>query len=248
MWNDQCKKGTSMIEYRELVSPSLKDLFVKEITEQIWSGKLSVGERLPNERELAEKMHVSRAVINGGITELANKGFLEVVPRKGTFVADYKRTGTLDTLTTLLEYNGNRFDPILLNSLLEVRLCMEVNFVARAASNRSEEDLNELRTCYAKLQLAKTAEEHGMFAFEFYHILSLASGNIVHPLILYGFKTIYSKQAGVLFKRDKGKERVTVLRELLHHIEKQNPEAAAECAVRLVELDKNVLGNEGNIG
>ena len=57
----------------------------------ILSGRLMVGEKLPPERELAESMQVSRAVVNSGITELARKGFLIIKPRVGTFVADYRR-------------------------------------------------------------------------------------------------------------------------------------------------------------
>ena len=80
--------------FRELVSPSLTELFVKELEGMILSGELLPGQKLPPEREMAKRMKVSLAVVNGGITRLSAKGFLRVVPRKGTFVADYIRDGS----------------------------------------------------------------------------------------------------------------------------------------------------------
>ena len=38
-------------------------------------------------------MQVSRAVVNGGLAELAQQGFLEVRPRQGTSWRDYRRKG-----------------------------------------------------------------------------------------------------------------------------------------------------------
>ena len=58
------------MEFSKITAPSLKDLFVQQLEEKILSGELPVGSKIPPERELAEKMRVSRAVVNGGINEL----------------------------------------------------------------------------------------------------------------------------------------------------------------------------------
>lgn len=63
------------MEFSKLNAPSLKELFIQELETMILSGRLMVGEKLPPERELAESMQVSRAVVNSGITELAEKAF-----------------------------------------------------------------------------------------------------------------------------------------------------------------------------
>lgn len=94
------------MEFDRLYAPSLKELFIQQLQNRILSGDLPQGARLPSERELETQMHVSRAVINAGITELARQGFLEVHPRQGTFVADYRRNGNLDTLIAIMQYNG----------------------------------------------------------------------------------------------------------------------------------------------
>ena len=73
--------------FKKLSAPSLKELFVAELEGMILSGKLEIGAKLPPERELAESMQVSRAVVNSGLDEMEKKGFLVVKPRIGTFVA-----------------------------------------------------------------------------------------------------------------------------------------------------------------
>ena len=89
------------LEFDELQATSLRELFVKQIEGMILSGKLPVGTKLPTERELSEKMKVSRAVVNGGLSDMEAKGFLQVIPRKGTYVADYKYKGKLDILKSI---------------------------------------------------------------------------------------------------------------------------------------------------
>ena len=64
------------MDFEKLSSPSLKNLFVQRIQGMILSGELLVGSRLPPERTLAEQMHISRTVVNSGLTELAEQGFL----------------------------------------------------------------------------------------------------------------------------------------------------------------------------
>lgn len=60
---------------------------VKErLLEAIASGDFKPGERLPSERELAERHAVSRVTLRRAISELVYEGVLETLPGKGTYV------------------------------------------------------------------------------------------------------------------------------------------------------------------
>ena len=61
------------MEFAKLSAPSLKDLFVQQLQGMILSDELPMGTQLPPERELAQQMQVSRAVVNGGLAELAQR-------------------------------------------------------------------------------------------------------------------------------------------------------------------------------
>lgn len=129
------------MEFKKLNAPSLKELFVNELQNMILSGKLEIGSKLPPERELAESMKVSRAVINSGIAELEKKGFLVVRPRIGTFVADYRRDGSLDTLVAIMNYNGGVLKNREVKSVLETRIMFMVEATRFAIDRASDEEL-----------------------------------------------------------------------------------------------------------
>ncbi|GAA5209538.1 GntR family transcriptional regulator [Streptomyces thinghirensis] len=58
------------------------------ITEQIRTGRLPVGARLPGERDLAEEYGVAVNTIRRAVRELREQGLLITVPVKGTFVRE----------------------------------------------------------------------------------------------------------------------------------------------------------------
>lgn len=178
-----------MMEFAKLSAPTLKELLVKELETMILSGKLEIGAKLPSERELAEQMQVSRSVVNGGINELARKGFLIVKPRSGIYVSDYRRTGTVEALQSIMNYNGGQLHKDEVRSILELKLAIDTLSSKLAAKHATKEDLEILN---AKLIQMKEAEGDNKKAaeavFDFYHELSIVSGNILLPLIYRSFR------------------------------------------------------------
>ena len=87
-------------------SLSVRQTFVREIERQILSEELKPGDRLPTSRELCAQMGVSLTIVNAGVAELANKGFVEVKPRHGVYVTDYRTSGNPAILSSILQYNG----------------------------------------------------------------------------------------------------------------------------------------------
>lgn len=176
------------MDFPKLSSPTLKDLFVKELENMILSGKLAVGYKLPPERELATNMQVSRAVVNTGIVEMAKKGFIEIKPRIGAFVADYRRHGTVDTLLSIMNYNGGILRKPEIKSLLEIRLVMETLAIELAVPRIGNEELEQLKTLTTQLTATTDPKAAAQFVFEFHHEICVISGNVLLPLIFYSFK------------------------------------------------------------
>lgn len=176
------------MEFSKLNAPSLKELFIQELETMILSGRLMVGEKLPPERELAESMQVSRAVVNSGITELARKGFLIIKPRVGTFVADYRRDVTMDTLMSIMNYNGGILREAEVRSILELRIALDSLAIQLWLPEAKDEEIHLLRSYVEALKTAKTTSEAAEFAFRFQHELAFLSGNTLIPLIFTSFK------------------------------------------------------------
>lgn len=176
------------MDFEKLYAPSLKDLFIQKLQSMILSGELATGERLPSERELCQQMGVSRAVINGGISELARQGFLEVRPRQGTFVADYRRNGNMDTLRAIMDYNEGMFGREEIRSILEVRWGLEQLTIRRAIADASDSDLERLAPILAEFHDDLTPSQAAEAAFRFHHEMTLIGDNRILPLIYTSFQ------------------------------------------------------------
>ena len=176
------------MEFQKISSPSLRDLFVEQLEHLILSGKLKIGEKLPPERQLAEMMQVSRAVVNSGLGELERKGFLNVKPRVGTFVADYRRKVTLDTLLSIMKYNGGKIRNEEIRSILEVRIALDTLVAQLCIDRITEEEIQLLRDKIEQIKDAQSIGEASQAAFEFQHEFALLSHNTLIPLIFQSFR------------------------------------------------------------
>lgn len=177
------------MEFEKLISPSLKELFISNIEAKILSGELPVGQQFPPERQLAQSMGVSRAVVNSGIVELENRGFLDVRPRVGTFVADYRRAGTMETLKSIMTYNRGRLRNEEIRSILEVRDALDKLAVADIIPHVTELDIMLLLEKVEAIRQARDNRQAAEAAFAFQHELAMLSGNTLLPLI---FRSFYS--------------------------------------------------------
>jgi len=176
------------MEFSKLSAPTLKELFTEQLETMILSGKLTIGEKLPSERELAESMKISRSVINAGITEMADKGFLEIVPRSGTYVADYRKKGKLDTLVSIMKFNGGTLPDADILSILQIRKVLTALAIELAIPKITDDEVKQLFKCSADLDKANDSVKASEIVFEFDHLLCGFSGNTLLPLIFYSFR------------------------------------------------------------
>ena len=189
------------VEFEDLQAESLKDIFVKKIEELIISGKIKIGEQLPAEREIASQMGISRTIVHSGLIELAVKGFITIQPRRGTVVNDYRTCGTLAVLNSLMNYSEGEIDEKLLNSIISTRYLIEVENARLAALNRSHEDLLILKKIidHENLKDRKDLKNVIDSDFTFHHTISMATGNMIYPLIIKSFEPIYKNLTSNFF-------------------------------------------------
>lgn len=190
--------------FSKISTLSLTDLFVQQIENMILSGELAVGEQLPAARELSARMGVSRPVISAGIVELEKLGFVEIHPRQGVFVCDYRRRGTLETLVAIMRYNGGAMRRNEVRSLLEVRNALECLCVRLVVECASDAELAALASILEQLESASDVSEAAEAAFCFHHELAVLSGNNLLPLLYHSFRpegvhlwTLYCKYHGI---------------------------------------------------
>lgn len=197
------------MEFEKLYAPSLKDLFVRQIEDMILSGKLEIGSQLPSERELAEQLNISRTVVHAGIAEMTGKGFLEVRPRIGIFVNDFRRQGKVGAILSIMTYNGGTLRRAEIRSILEIRKAFDLLSVDTIIEKASDAEIDSLVPYLEKLRQAENPSSCAKALFTFHHEFCLVTQNTLLPLIyssfsipiialwerfcrLYGCETVYS--------------------------------------------------------
>jgi GntR family transcriptional regulator, transcriptional repressor for pyruvate dehydrogenase complex len=183
-------------------SDSLKEICIRRFEELILSGAFAVGERLPPERDLAKRLGVSRPVVHEALVDIAAKGLVSMTPRIGAMVNDFRRQGSIALLTSLLEYHKGKLDPKLLEGMLNMRLLVETENARLAAKNRTDAQLKEFHDL---LEFEARANHLDIEAitqldFEFHLLVTIATDNLLYPLLINSFKPVYTNLTSQFFQ------------------------------------------------
>ena len=128
------------------VRPPAYQILADELREEITSGRLQPGERLPPEPELCVRSGVSRSTVREALRLLASQHLI-VTTRGvtgGSFVAHPDAEQLSEALSTGLTLLSNSAE-VGLADLLELRLALEVPAVGLAAQRRTDANLIEMR-------------------------------------------------------------------------------------------------------
>jgi len=174
--------------FSKIQTVSLTELFVQQVENMILSGELEIGEQLPPARELSIRMGVSRPVISAGLIELEKLGFVEIQPRKGAFVSDYRRKGTIETLVAIMRYNGGAMRRHEVTSLLQVRSSLEQLCVEQVIQTATDGELASAADLVDAIADAERPEAVAEAVFAFHHELAVLSGNLLLPLLYHSFQ------------------------------------------------------------
>ena len=139
---------------------SLKEACVSRLEELILSGELKAGERLPAERDFAAVLGVSRPVLHEALVDLAAKGLVSILPRRGVVVNDFRKSGSAAILSSLLAYSNGTLDPQFIESLLGMRILVETETARLAAQHATPEQIADLHTI---LQQEVESDPYGLF-------------------------------------------------------------------------------------
>lgn len=170
---------------------------LRQIELLILRGLLRPGERLPSERELAERLGVSRPSLREAIAELQERGLLVARAGAGIFVADMLGSAFSPSLIDLFSRHQEAvFDYI------TFRRDMEGMAAERAARFGSDTDLKVIDAVFTKMEAAHQkrdpADEAELDA-EFHLAIIEASHNIV---MLHMMRAMFDLlRAGVFYNR-----------------------------------------------
>ena len=215
---------------------SRKAYAVRAIEEMILSGRLSIGQPIPPERELALTLGVSRPVVHEAMVELAAAGLVLVIPRQGSVVNDFRSTGSLSLFASIVQYAEGPVERELLEGMFSIRELLESEAAGSAAERGTEEQFGRIRRIIADETAAGPADVELLVAldFSFHHAVAAASGNILLPLFMNTFKPIYTNLSRQFYRDLDDPSEVTDFHVSLAAAMEARDRAAAERTMRMM--------------
>lgn len=158
-----------------------------KINELIEVDRLKVGDRLPSERELAERLRVGRSSVREALRALELLGLISTRRGEGTFIQDHNSHRLVEILAFFILRNQKSK-----KDLLEMRKIIELEAVKLATVRIKNEQLDQLEELIIqsekKIADGKLPLEED---YQFHQIITLAADNsllfkIWKPIVDFG--------------------------------------------------------------
>ena len=152
--------GPAPVEWQQIPRTRAYELVIRQVEDQILAGALSVGDRLPAERDLAAKLGVSRAAVREAMRAMEAQGVVRsgvgVGPDSGTFLTSMPSKALTQFLRLHMALANFPIDDV-----VETRIMLERWSARLAARQASADDLATME----RLLDAMDAETADMRAF-----------------------------------------------------------------------------------
>ena len=165
--------------------PNLRSGLVDALAEQIESGDLIPGQRLPTEQAIMAQTGVSRTVVREALAALRARGLITTRQGLGAFVANDPKPRSFSIVPNDLQSINDVI------SVIELRIGMEVEAAGFAALRRDDEDLQRMRDRLDALDAAMERGELGAAEDAAYHrSILVATHNPYYARLFDSFGTL----------------------------------------------------------
>jgi len=160
----------------------LNEEIVSVLQNQILSGALAPGEKIPPERELAETFQVNRATLREAMRRLENLELVEIRHGDGLYVKNYLDSGNLDLIKAAANLDGR--EEVVLD-ILEARRYLMPQMASLAAVRRTDDDLHALEQTISRTDLTMLERDikvHQMIARSTHNLLCAIGLNFFNQI------------------------------------------------------------------
>jgi GntR family negative regulator for fad regulon and positive regulator of fabA len=187
----------------EWISPQKPAEYAESrLVEAILDGTFPINPQLPPERELAEKLGVTRPTLREALQRLSRDGWLDIRHGRSTRVRDYWKEGNLLILSAITRHQQHLPADFVPN-LLKVRLLLAPEYTHLAIRNAPAE---VIRLLEAMQQVPDTREEFTRVDYNMHFLLTTLSGNPIFTLIFNGFTSLYQSIGLIYFSDSRARD------------------------------------------
>jgi len=210
---------------------SVKDQALEQLKRYIQLSNVKVGQRLPSERELAERLGIGRSSVREALKILEAVGLVETRVGDGTYVTAQAGASFGRTIGfSLAAWGGTLIE------IMDARQMIEVAAARVAAQRSTDDDLAALRAEVERMEATIDSDPQAYLAADmnFHRLIGRATHNqLVAQIITYLIDMLERllKEADQLSSKvtDEGK---ATHRAVLDAIISRDPEAAAKAMLR----------------
>src|SRR5205809_6632625 len=127
------------VELGPIKSTRIYEEIVRQVKQLIAEGRFKSGDRLPPERELAEKFVVSRTSVREALRTLESLGLIDIRPGEGTFVREVSIDALVEPLALLLTSHREA-----IVELFEARRLLEPALAALTAARATRHEIQAM--------------------------------------------------------------------------------------------------------
>ena len=167
--------------FKEIFPIRLYESVIEQIMDLIKSNELKPGDKLPPERELAEKLSISRGSLREAFRVLESRGLIKSKPGGGRYIREIRKNGHNNTENIILSLEKSS-----ILELLEAREMFEVKIAKIAAQKATPEDIELIEEALNKINEEEELK-HGKETesdTEFHLAIASASHNFVFVNII----------------------------------------------------------------
>jgi DNA-binding FadR family transcriptional regulator len=209
---------------------------MKSILDLVQERQLQPGDRLPSERDLAERLRIGRNALREAVAGLITLRVLEARPNSGLYLRRLSTDSSFETLAMLAELGATPSGTEIAETT-EVRLALESLVVRLACARRTEDDLDRLQDIQARTEAA--LREQGNVAeldTEFHLALVAATHNSVLVRLLHSFYLLTAPRRRAWFENSaQGRSSARDHRKIIDAIAQRDHENGTQLIARHME-------------
>jgi GntR family transcriptional repressor for pyruvate dehydrogenase complex len=223
--------------FEKVNKATASEIIVEQILENLASGKLKPGDKLPPEREMAEIFGVCRASVREATRALTLMGHLEVHQGKGAFL---KETLPGEAYSQRL---NDALAAVEALDLMEMRDVLECKALELAAQRASSSQLAEIGRAVVKMEAAKDKESEFYVAdMDFHMAVAEASNNqvLIQMMSLIKEQMLKDRDAFLGYPRESRDQSLRLVKEVYKALRAGD----VQTAVQEMTLHLNIVTSE----
>lgn len=201
--------------YYEKIIDSIRTMMI--------NGDLSVGGKLPSERELAEMFNVSRVPVREALKVLEFMGVVQNIRGEGMYIQNIDIANLVDKLEFAIETTGDTID-----ELFELRETLETTAAKLAAQRRTEKDIKKMKAAIDDMEANITKGVEVYEASYHFHnaVIKAAKNKVLYRVYESLNEFLKVSREATLSHKERLEKSLDYHKRIFEEIVEQNPDGA----------------------